>query len=112
MAAAVVEVSPEVRELLADIEVLDQLAAELGEDDARQVEILLALEAALDALDLADVPATASTAREALAAVLGAAGVRRRPPRLRRRARAHRLGLAVAGPRDGAQGGPHASRTW
>ena len=73
--------SPEVRELLADIEVLDQLAAELGEDDARQVEILLALEAALDALDLADVPATASTAREALAAALGAAGVRRRPPR-------------------------------
>ena len=41
VAAAVVEVSPEVRELLADIEVLDQLAAELGEDDARQVEILL-----------------------------------------------------------------------
>ena len=71
VAAAVVEVSPEVRELLADIEVLDQLAAELGEDDARQVEILLALEAALDALDLADVPATASTAREALAAALG-----------------------------------------
>ena len=70
VAAAVVEVRPEVRELLADIEVLDQLAAELGEDDARQVEILLALEAALDALDLADVPATASTAREALAAVL------------------------------------------
>ena len=71
VAAAVVEVRPEVRELLADIEVLDQLAAELGEDDARQVEILLALEAALGALDLADVPATASTARGALAAVLG-----------------------------------------
>ncbi len=71
VAAAVVEVSPEVRELLADIEVLDQLAAELGEDDARQVEVLLALEAALDALDLADVPATAGTAREALTAALG-----------------------------------------
>ena len=68
--AAVVEVDPEVRSLLADIEVLDQLAAELGEDDARQVEILLALERALDALDLADVPATASDARGALAAVL------------------------------------------
>ncbi len=68
--AAVVDVDPEVRELLADIEVLDQLAAELGEDDARQVEILLALEAALDALDLTDVPATASGARGALATVL------------------------------------------
>ena len=71
VAAAVVEVSPEVRELLADIEVLDQLAAELGEDDARQVEILLALEAALDALDPADVPGDRGTAREALAAALG-----------------------------------------
>ena len=70
-AAAVVEVAPEVRELLADVEVLDQLAAELAEDDARQAEILLALEAALDALDLADVPGTASAARSELAGVLG-----------------------------------------
>jgi len=69
--AAVVEVRPEVRELLADIEVLDQLAAELGEDDARQVEVLLALETALDGLELADVPGTAGTARAALAAALG-----------------------------------------
>ncbi len=69
--AAVVDVAPEVRELLADVEVLDQLAAELGEDDARQVEILLALEAALDALDLAEVPPTANTARAALTAALG-----------------------------------------
>ena len=68
--AAVVEVDPEVRSLLADLEVLDRLAAELGEDDVRQVEILLALEAALDALDLSDVPATASGARGALAAAL------------------------------------------
>ena len=59
------------RELLADVEVLDQLAAELAEDDARQAEILLALEAALDALDLADVPGTASAARSELAGVLG-----------------------------------------
>ena len=49
---------------------LEQLAAELGDDDARQVEILLALEAALDALDLTDVPATASRARDELAAAL------------------------------------------
>ena len=69
--AAMVDVDPEVRELLADIEVLDQLAAELGEDDARQVEILLTLERALDALDLADVPATATAARDELTAALG-----------------------------------------
>jgi alpha-mannosidase len=69
--AAVVEVEPEVRALLTDIEVLDQLAAELGDDDARQVEILLALESALDALELADVRGTAPDARAALAAALG-----------------------------------------
>ncbi len=68
--AAVVEVDLTMRELLADIEVLDQLSAELGEDDSRQVEILLALERALDALDLTDVAATAGTARGELAAVL------------------------------------------
>ena len=49
---------------------LEQLAAELGEEDARQVEILLALESALDALDLSDVAATATSARDALAAAL------------------------------------------
>ena len=64
------EVSPQVRELLADLEVLDQLASELGVDDARQVEILLALESALDALDLADVAGTATAALGALAAAL------------------------------------------
>jgi alpha-mannosidase len=68
--SAVVDVAPEVRELLADIEVLDQLAAELGEDDARQVEILLALEKALDTLDLTDVAGTAGAARGELAATL------------------------------------------
>jgi alpha-mannosidase len=70
VAAAVAEVAPEVRALQADVEVLDQLAAELGEDDARHVEILLALEAALDVLDPADVRATAPEARAALAAAL------------------------------------------
>src|SRR5205085_9716783 len=68
--AAVVDVDPTVRELLADIEVLDQLSAELDEDDSRQVEILLALEKALDALDLTDLVGTAGTARGELAAVL------------------------------------------
>jgi alpha-mannosidase len=69
--AAVVDVDLEVRELLADVEVLDQLAAELGADDARQVEVLLALERALDTLDLTDVAGTASRARGELAAALG-----------------------------------------
>ena len=77
-----------------------------GDDDARQVEILLALEAALDALDLTDVPAPPRTPRRAGRGARPA-GVRRRPPRLGRRARAHRLGLAVARPRDRAQGDPH-----
>jgi alpha-mannosidase len=70
LAAAVVDVDTEVRELLADIEVLDQLAAELREDDSRQVEILLALERAIDSLDLTDVAGTASAARGELTAVL------------------------------------------
>ena len=69
-AAAVVEVEPNVRELLADVEVLEQLAAELAEDDARQAEILLALEKALDALDLTDVASTAGAASVELAPAL------------------------------------------
>jgi alpha-mannosidase len=68
--AAVTDVYPEVRALVADLEVLAQLAAELGDEDARQVEILLALESALDALDLRDVPGTAPRARAAVAAAL------------------------------------------
>ena len=69
--AQVCEVATEVRELLADLDVLGGLAAELGDDDARQTEVLLAVEAALDALDLTDVPATAADARAALAGALG-----------------------------------------
>jgi alpha-mannosidase len=69
--AAVTEVAPEVRELVGDLEVLSQLADELHDDDARQPELLLALETALDALDPADVTATARDARAALAAALG-----------------------------------------
>jgi alpha-mannosidase len=69
--AQVCEVETDVRELLADLDVLGGLAAELGDDDARQTELLLAIEAALDALDLRDVPATAAHARAALAGALG-----------------------------------------
>ena len=69
--AQVCEVETEVRELLADLDVLGGLAAELRDDDARQTEVLLAIEAALDALDLTDVPATAVDARAALVGALG-----------------------------------------
>ncbi len=60
---------PEVADLVADLEVLDGLRRSLP-DDQRSREILYALEAALDALDLGDVVATASDAREQLAGVL------------------------------------------
>ena len=44
--------------------------------------------------------------------VLSAPAARLRAPHQRRRARAHRLGVAVAAARDGAQGGPYRRRTW
>ncbi|MEU6868459.1 glycoside hydrolase family 38 C-terminal domain-containing protein [Streptomyces sp. NPDC046876] len=62
----------EVWELVQDLEVLHDLMMQLGEDDARRYEILRAVDAALDAVDLADVPATAAAARARLAAVLAA----------------------------------------
>ena len=58
-------------------------------------------------LDVGDIAAGAADARRRLAVVLGRAGERERPPGLGRRARAHRLGLAVAGPRDHPQVRPH-----
>lgn len=61
---------PEVAELVADIEVCDQLMRELSTVDARRWELLRALERALDALDLRDIPAHAAKARAALADVL------------------------------------------
>ncbi|GAA2448193.1 alpha-mannosidase [Streptomyces macrosporus] len=53
-------------ELVRDLEVLDGLMRELPVDQARRWEILRALERALDALDLADVPGTAGRARACL----------------------------------------------
>jgi alpha-mannosidase len=55
--------------LVQDIEVLDQLMRELPTDSPRKWEILRALEAALDAVDLQDVPGTATAARAKLADV-------------------------------------------
>ncbi|MFC6067806.1 alpha-mannosidase [Streptomyces ochraceiscleroticus] len=61
---------PVVWELIQDLEVLAGLMEQLPADDARRHEILRALERALDALDIDDVPGTAEGARAELAAVL------------------------------------------
>ena len=59
----------EVAELVCDLEVLDGLRRSRP-DDQRSREILTALESALDALDLGDLPGTAARARAELARVL------------------------------------------
>ncbi|MDA2803843.1 alpha-mannosidase [Nocardiopsis suaedae] len=60
----------EVWHLVHDIEVLDQMMRELPEGAPRRWEVLRALERALDAVDLQDVPGTAEAARRVLAPVL------------------------------------------
>ncbi|OEJ41564.1 alpha-mannosidase [Streptomyces agglomeratus] len=60
----------EVWELVQDLEVLGSLMPELAESDARRWEVLRAVERALDAVDLADIPGTAARARAELTAVL------------------------------------------
>ncbi|MDO5752715.1 glycoside hydrolase family 38 C-terminal domain-containing protein, partial [Arthrobacter sp.] len=60
----------EVWELVQDLEVLDQLQAELDLGNPRRWDILYALERALDAVELSDVPGTAAAARAQLAGVL------------------------------------------
>ncbi|MCX4807222.1 glycosyl hydrolase-related protein [Streptomyces sp. NBC_01214] len=62
----------EVWELVQDLEVLYDLMTQLDTADARRHEVLRALGAALDALDLGDVPGTAAAARGCLARVLAA----------------------------------------
>ncbi|WKD31420.1 alpha-mannosidase [Streptomyces xanthophaeus] len=62
----------EVWELVQDLEVLYDLMTQLDTADARRHGILRALGAALDALDLDDVPGTAAAARGCLARVLAA----------------------------------------
>ncbi|NUR59887.1 MAG: alpha-mannosidase [Catenulispora sp.] len=56
--------------LVADLEVLGELMAELPEDSARRYEIVRAVERALDAIDLQNVNATAAAARECLVEAL------------------------------------------
>jgi alpha-mannosidase len=60
----------EVWHLAHDVEVLVQLMREVGVESPRRWEILRALERALDAVDLQDVPGTAAAARKRLAGVL------------------------------------------
>ncbi|WP_394214910.1 alpha-mannosidase [Brachybacterium vulturis] len=55
-----------------DVDVLRGLAGELGQDSVRRARILSALDDAIDALDLHDVPGTAAAAREVLAPALAA----------------------------------------
>ncbi|MFI1154075.1 alpha-mannosidase [Streptomyces sp. NPDC020817] len=62
----------EVWELVQDLEVLYDLMTQLDEADARRYEILRAVDAALDAVDLGDVPGTAAAARARLTGVLAA----------------------------------------
>ncbi|WBB61782.1 glycosyl hydrolase-related protein [Streptomyces sp. WMMC500] len=59
-------------ELVQDLEVLDQLMAELPVDQPRRWEILQAVTRALDALDLTDVAGTAAAARALVAPALAA----------------------------------------
>ena len=68
--ADVVRVHREVRELVADVNALDGLARVLPEDSQRRAELRVALDRAMDVLDLQDVPATAAAAREQLREVL------------------------------------------
>ncbi|MDX6348298.1 MAG: alpha-mannosidase [Streptomyces sp.] len=56
--------------LVLDIEVAAELMHELSDADPRRHELLRALERMLDALDIADVPATAAAARAELVDVL------------------------------------------
>ncbi|MGY1439766.1 alpha-mannosidase [Streptomyces reniochalinae] len=58
--------------LVMDLEVLDELMRELPADGARRWEILRALDRALDALDLQNVPGTAAAARACLTDALSA----------------------------------------
>ncbi|MFD6227684.1 alpha-mannosidase [Streptomyces sp. NPDC060232] len=62
----------EVWELVQDLDVLYELMTQLDTGDARRYGILRALGAALDAVDLTDVPGTATAARAHLAGVLAA----------------------------------------
>ena len=68
--ADLVVVNTDVRELIADLQTLRQLAEELPETSERRWEIRRAMDRALDRIDLFDIPATAGAARTELELVL------------------------------------------
>ncbi|WP_152362561.1 alpha-mannosidase [Microlunatus speluncae] len=63
-------VDAEVRELVADLDVVGQLAEQLGGGNARGAQLYAAISDTLDAIDLKDIGGTAAAAREVLAPVL------------------------------------------
>jgi alpha-mannosidase len=63
---------PEVFALAMDLDVLLDLAEQLGEDDARRHEVIAAVADSLDTIDVHDVRGTAGVARDALADALAA----------------------------------------
>jgi len=68
--ADICTVNIEVRELLADIDVLEALMHALPIADGRRMEIAYALDRAMDAVDVADVVSTAAAGRAELADLL------------------------------------------
>ncbi|SPT53721.1 alpha-mannosidase [Actinomyces bovis] len=68
--ANLVQIHDEVRALAADVDVLLGLARTLPEDSPRGWKVLLSTSAALDQLDLADVPGSAAQVRALLAPLL------------------------------------------
>jgi alpha-mannosidase len=70
--AEVTEVDSDLRELAGDLDVLGSVMRTLGEEDPRRHEIALAVERALDAIDVHDLRSTAAQGRAELADVLSA----------------------------------------
>ncbi len=70
--ADLVRVHPEVRELRRDLQTLVELVEVLPADGHRAWQVLRALDEAIDALDLTDVPGTARAARARLADAMAA----------------------------------------
>ena len=69
-AAHIAVVDDDLRELVADLEVLDGLAGTLPGTDPRRAEILFAIDRSMDRIALDDVPGSAVAARAELAPVL------------------------------------------
>ena len=88
--------------LLLDVDVLLGLAKSLPANDARRIRVLRQLEAAFNVIDLADVAGSAP-ALGGRCSPRSLSTARAGAPCDRGRSRAHRLGLAVADPRDATQ---------